>query len=82
MNNRLYYREIFTTSRSFIMKYLFWNRIQEITKVIFHESLELYCIGAVECIVCFRYFFTWLHSLSRLRVELEFNQLTSFIIRI
>ena len=27
---------------SFITKYLFWNRIQEIMKAFCHESLELY----------------------------------------
>ena len=29
-------------NQSFIMKYLFWNRTQEITKVFCHKSLELY----------------------------------------
>ena len=43
MNNRPYYYEIYSQlHESFIMKYLFWNRIQEIMKVFCHESLELY----------------------------------------
>ena len=29
-------------TKVFIMKYLFWNRVQEITKAFCHESLELY----------------------------------------
>ena len=60
MESRKFFSRIFSHTRQewrnfqdftkvFITKYLFRNRIQEITKVFYHESLELYGMIIIFC---------------------------------